>query len=70
MLALTEGLLITTGSFSKDARQESTRDGAQPIELIDGDLLCDLLKQYELGVETVPRIEEDITIRPDFFMDI
>jgi len=54
-----KGLLITTGSFSKDARQEATRDGAQPIELIDGDLL-----------ETVPRIEEDITVRPDFFMDI
>lgn len=65
-----KGLLITTGSFSKDARQEATRDGAQPIELIDGDLLCDLLKQYELGVETVPRIEEDITVRPDFFTDI
>ena len=65
-----KGLLITTGSFSKDARQEATRDGAQPIELIDGDLLCDLLKQYELGVETVPRIEEDITVRPAFFADI
>jgi len=38
--------------------------------LIDGDLLCDLLKQYELGVETVPRIEEDITVRPDYFTDI
>ena len=65
-----KGLLITTGSFSKDARQEATRDGAQPIEMIDGDMLCDLLKQYELGVQTVPRIEEDITVRPDFFTDI
>jgi restriction system protein len=65
-----KGLLITTGSFSKDARQEATRDGAQPIELIDGDMLCDLLRQYELGVVTVPRVEEDITVRPDFFADI
>lgn len=65
-----KGLLITTGSFSKDARQEATRDGAQPIELIDGDTLCDLLKQYELGAEVVPRTEEDITIHVDFFEDI
>jgi hypothetical protein len=26
------------------------RDGATPIELIDGDTLCDLLRQYDLGV--------------------
>jgi len=65
-----KGLLITTGTFSKDARQEATRDGAQPIELIDGELLCDLLKQYELGVQTVPRVEEDITVRHEFFKDI
>lgn len=44
-----KGLLITTGTFSKDARAEATRDGAQPIELIDGALLCDLLKQFGLG---------------------
>lgn len=65
-----KGLLITTGTFSKDARLEATRDGAQPIELIDGDMLCDLLKQYELGVETVPRIEEDVKVRRSFFEDI
>ncbi len=65
-----KGLLITTGTFSKDARAEATRDGAQPIELIDGDILCDLLKQFELGVQTVPRMEEDITINPEFFDDI
>jgi restriction system protein len=65
-----KGLLITTGTFSKEARREATRDGAQPIELIDGDLLCDLLKQFELGVETVPRIEEDVKINANFFEDI
>lgn len=65
-----KGLLITTGSFSKEARQEATRDGAQPIELIDGEMLCDLLKQYELGVDTVPRVEEDVTVRRGFFEEI
>lgn len=62
-----KGLLITTGTFSKDARAEATRDGAQPIELIDGELLCDLLKQFGLGVSTVQRVEEDVLVEAHFF---
>jgi restriction system protein len=31
-----KGLLITTGSFTKDAQNEANRDGAPPVELIDG----------------------------------
>jgi len=46
-----KGLLITTGSFTSDAKKEAARDGAPPIDLIDGDRLCQLLKQYELGVQ-------------------
>ena len=42
-----KGLLITTGNFTKDALREATRDGAPAIDLIDGDLLLDKLK--ELG---------------------
>lgn len=47
-----QGLLITTGSFTADAKREATRDVAPPIDLIDGDRLCELLKRYELGVTT------------------
>lgn len=54
-----KGLLITTGTFTVDAKKESTRDGAPPIDLIDGDRLCDLLKDYELGVRTETRIVVD-----------
>jgi restriction system protein len=50
-----KGLIITTGSFTGDAKREATRDGAPPIDLIDGAGLCDLLKQYELGVKTTIR---------------
>jgi restriction system protein len=39
-----KGLMITTGTFSNDAKGEATRDGAPAIDLIDGDLLCDLVK--------------------------
>jgi restriction system protein len=62
-----KGLLITTGSFTRDAQAEATRDGAPPVELIDGDKLCDLLKDYRLGIEVRQRVEEDVTVKTAFF---
>lgn len=47
-----KGLIITTGTFTPDAKKEATRDGAPAIDLIDGDLLCDLLQKLKLGVKT------------------
>lgn len=64
------GLLITTGTFTAEAKQESTRDGASPIDLIDGDRLCELLKQYRLGVRIELRQVEDVTVDADFFRDM
>jgi restriction system protein len=65
-----KGLLITTGTFTADAKAEATRDGAPPIDLIDGDRLCDLLKQYELGVRTTIKQVEDVSVDLAFFADI
>ena len=65
-----KGLLITTGSFTADAKQEATRDGAPPVDLIDGDRLCDLLKEYELGVRRTIREIEDVEVVPEFFTDL
>src|SRR5450759_1867728 len=65
-----KGLLITTGSFTAEAKAEATRDGAPPVDLIDGDRLCDLLKEYELGVRTAIRQVEDITVDPSFFAEV
>ena len=39
-----KGLIITTGSFTKDVRREAQRDGASPIDLIDGN---DLVEKFE-----------------------
>lgn len=65
-----KGLLITTGNFTRDAMQEATRDGADPIDLVDGDKLLDLLNDFGLGVET-KRIEvEQITIDHDWFQTL
>jgi restriction system protein len=60
-----KGLFITTGTFTPDAKREATRDGAPPIELIDGDQLCDLLKQLKLGVST--EMVEKMTVERGWF---
>ena len=64
-----KGLFITTGSFTRDAQNEANRDGAPPIDLVDGEQLCDLLKDYGLGVTVQQRIEYDVTVIPPFFDD-
>ena len=59
-----KGLLITTGTFTADAKREATRDGAPPLDLIDGRQLCDLLKDLKLGVST--RQVEKVLIDKDW----
>jgi restriction system protein len=58
-----KGFFITTSVFTARARDEARRGGA-PIDLIDGDTLCDLLYENGLGVETRP------VVVPDFFADL
>jgi len=55
-----KGLFITTGSFSPAAVKEATRDGAPPIDLVDGIELADKLKELGLGVRR--EMIESITI--------
>lgn len=63
-----KGLLITTANFTSQASEEATRDGAIAIDLIDGERLCELLKQYELGVKK--EMIEKITVNDDWFKGI
>ena len=58
-----KGLILTTGTFTSEAKKEATRDGAPTIDLIDGDDFCELLKQLRLGVavEHVERVSIDDT---------
>ncbi len=60
-----KGLFITTGHFTSQASDEATRDGAIAIDLIDGDRLCDLLKENRLGVKT--EMIERVHIQSDWF---
>jgi restriction system protein len=41
-----------------------------PIDLIDGDRLCGLLKKYDLGVRKTTRTVEDVAIDAAFFAEI
>ena len=63
-----KGLIITTGNFSRDAKSEAIRDGAPAIDLIDGQELTSLLKQYELGVKTV--MVEKVLVDVEWFGEI
>src|SRR5438874_10029429 len=46
-----KGLLITTGTFTRDGRAEAQRNGAPPLDLIDGAELVQKLKDLRLGIE-------------------
>lgn len=65
-----KGLIITTGTFTPDARREATRDGAPAIDLIDGEALTDLLKSLKLGVRVEQVISERVTVEAEFFDEI
>ncbi|MBN8569895.1 MAG: restriction endonuclease [Ignavibacteria bacterium] len=60
-----KGLFVTTGTFTRDAIKEATRDGAPPIDLIDGELLCDKLKELKLGINV--EYVEDVKINYGWF---
>jgi len=45
-----KGIMITTGSFTKDAEREAVRDGVSPIELVDYVKLIKMFEQLELGL--------------------
>ena len=63
-----KGVLISTGGFTLEARREATRDGAPPVDLIDGRLLAEKLKELKLGVKT--NLVEHIDVVEEWFRSI
>lgn len=61
-----KGIVITTGTFTAEARREATRDGAPPIELIDGEKLLDMLESLELGLRAVTTFEVNHSFFAEF----
>jgi restriction system protein len=63
-----KGLFITTGSFTPVAVREATRDGAPPIDLVDGDELAQKLKALKRGIKT--ELVEHVSVDEAWFKNI
>ena len=63
-----KGLFVTTGTFTREATREATRDGATPIDLMDGDQLADKLKELRLGVRT--EMVESVDVDAEWFRNL
>ena len=58
-----KGVLITTGAFTKAAKEEASSEGKRLIDLMDGEELINKLAEYGIGLNEVISYEVD----EDFF---
>lgn len=58
-----KGVLITTSSFSRAAKEEASSEGKRLIDLMDGEELINKLAEYGIGLNEVKSYEVD----EDFF---
>ncbi len=61
-----KGIILTTGRFTQDAKKEAIRDGAPPIELVDGDGIIDLFEKNQLGLKPIMTYEIDDSFFEEF----
>ena len=61
-----KGIIITTGTFTAEAKKEASRDGVPPIELIDGEKLIDMLENLETGLRPITTYEVDHAFFTEF----
>lgn len=61
-----KGVFITTGVFTKAAREEASNPGKQQIDLMDGEEFINKIAQYGIGVKKVITYEID----EEFFQKI
>jgi restriction system protein len=61
-----KSIIITTGSFSEDAKREANRDGAPPIELVDSEKLLDMFEKLLLGLKSRTAYEIDVEFFESF----
>jgi restriction system protein len=61
-----KGIVITTGTFTSEARREAARDGVPPIELVDGEKLVNMFVDLELGLKPVTVYEIDASFFNEF----
>ena len=54
-----KGIMITTGTFSKAAKEEASNQGKQQIDLIDGEEFITKLAEFGIGVKPITTYEID-----------
>jgi len=62
--------VVTTGTFTREARLEARRDGATPIDLIDGQEIVEKLKGFGIGVSVKQKIIKEVMIDQNFFQTL
>lgn len=61
-----KGIIITTGTFTTEARKEATRDGVPPIELVDQNKLVTMFEQAGVGLRPKQTFEVDVAFFEEF----
>lgn len=61
-----KGIILTTGTFTSDARKEATRDGVPPIELVDQDKLVAMFELAEIGLRPKKTFDVDVAFFQEF----
>ena len=64
--SIEKGILITTGTFTKQAKEEASSPGKQQIDLIDGEEFTNKIAEFGIGVREVKTYEID----EEFFQKI
>lgn len=54
-----KGVLITTGAFTREAKEEASSEGKRLIDLMDGEELINKLAEYGIGLNEVKSYEVD-----------
>ena len=61
-----KGIIVTTGTFTAEARREESRDGVPPVELIGAEKLVEMFRELEFGLRSVKTYEIDKAFFDEF----
>ena len=53
------GIFMTTSVFTQQSEEQATSPGYKPIDLMDGERLIELLREYNLGIRQVTVVDHE-----------
>lgn len=60
------GIILTTGTLTAETRREAVRDGAPPIDFVDGEKLIEMFAMLEFGLKPRAAFDIDDNFLEDF----